>query len=120
MRYQEGDIVFKDWKIVRWIGGGASGAVYEVQKDGLGVPLKAALKVMRVPQDPAITDALYGDGMDEFSVTHYLQGIVEDLTKIPDIIAALLCPIFRFGFSIKLLIYLRHQSGSTQLNRNQT
>lgn len=89
MRYQAGDIVLKDWKIVRWIGGGASGAVYEVQKDGLGVPLKAALKVMRVPQDPAITDALYGDGMDEFSVTHYLQGIVEDLTKEIELMAGL-------------------------------
>ena len=89
MRYQAGDIVLKDWKIVRWIGGGASGAVYEVQKDGLGVPLKAALKVMRVPQDPAITDALHGDGMDEFNVTHYLQGIVEDLTKEIELMAGL-------------------------------
>lgn len=89
MRYQAGDIVFKDWKIVKWIGGGASGAVYEVQKDGLDVPLKAALKVMRVPQDPAITDALYGDGMDESSVTHYLQQIVEDLTKEIELMAGL-------------------------------
>lgn len=89
MRYQAGDIVLKDWKIVKWIGGGASGAVYEVQKDGSGVPLKAALKVIRVPQDPAVTDALYGDGMDEFSVTHYLQEIVEELTKEIELMAGL-------------------------------
>ena len=81
MEYRIGSMVLDGWKIVRRIGSGASGAVYEVQKQKDDITLSSALKVMRVPQDPSLPDTLRGDGMDEGSVTRYLQGVVDELIR---------------------------------------
>ena len=81
MEYRIGSMVLDGWKIVRRIGSGASGAVYEVQKQKDDITLSSALKVMKVPQDPSLPDTLRGDGMDEGSVTRYLQGVVDELIR---------------------------------------
>ena len=81
MEYQIESMVLDGWKIVRRIGNGASGTVYEVQKQKDDITLSSALKVMRVPQDPSLPDTLRGDGMDEGSVTRYLQGVVDELIR---------------------------------------
>ena len=81
MEYRIGSMALDGWKIVRRIGSGASGAVYEVQKQKDDITLSSALKVMRVPQDPSLPDTLRGDGMDEGSVTRYLQGVVDELIR---------------------------------------
>lgn len=36
MEYRVGDIVFNDWTIIREIGKGSTGIVYEIQKEGMG------------------------------------------------------------------------------------
>lgn len=46
MNYQIGDTVFNDWEIVRYIGRGASGVVYEIQKKEQGILHTSALKVL--------------------------------------------------------------------------
>ena len=79
MAYQIGDLVFRDWKIVRKIGNGASGTVYEIRKTGREVSLPAALKVMEIPQDPSVLEELDSIGMDDQTVTAYLRGIVDEL-----------------------------------------
>lgn len=81
MEYRIGSMVLDGWRIVRRIGSGASGAVYEVQKQKDDITLSSALKVMKVPQDPSLPDTLRGDGMDEGSVTRYLQGVVDELIR---------------------------------------
>ena len=81
MEYRIGSMALDGWKIVRRIGSGASGAVYEVQKQKDDITLSSALKVMKVPQDPSLPDTLRGDGMDEGSVTRYLQGVVDELIR---------------------------------------
>lgn len=40
------------WKCVRQIGAGSFGKVYEIQHTEYGKVYKAALKVVRIPQDP--------------------------------------------------------------------
>lgn len=81
MAYQIGETVFNDWKIVRRIGSGASGTVYEIRKQAQKVDLNAALKVMQVPQDPSVVESLRSDGMSEEAVSAYLQGIVNELIE---------------------------------------
>ena len=81
MTYQIGETVFNDWKIVRRIGSGASGTVYEIQKQDQKVVLNAALKVMQVPQDPSVVESLRSDGMSDEAVGAYLQGIVNELIE---------------------------------------
>lgn len=81
MEYQSGSRVFDDWIVVRRIGAGAGGVVYEIQKTGHDVTLTSALKVITVPQDPGAAAALRGDGMDERSVTAYFQDVVDGLIE---------------------------------------
>lgn len=80
MDYKVGTQVFNDWKIVREIGSGASGTVWELEKVDHEIATSSALKVVRVPQDPSLEKMLYNDGMDGISVTKFFQGVVDDLT----------------------------------------
>ena len=79
--YQIGDIVFRDWKIVRKIGRGASGAVYEIRKENGSVALSGALKVMYVPQDYSALEDLTYDGLDKETASSYFQEIVSELEE---------------------------------------
>ncbi|MCD7819596.1 MAG: serine/threonine protein kinase [Lachnospiraceae bacterium] len=89
MEYQIGTSVFDDWEIVRRIGSGASGVVYEIQKKGQDIALTSALKVMRVPQDPSVVTSLTDEGMDAQGIESYLQGIVNELIDEIKIMASL-------------------------------
>ena len=68
MEYRVGEMVFNDWEIVREIGSGASGQVWEIVKKDHDISISSALKVIRVPKDPSLKRTLYGDGMDEQTV----------------------------------------------------
>lgn len=81
MEYQIGSLVFDEWKIIRRIGNGASGVVYEIQKAEHNITLTSALKVMRVPRDASLIASLQNDGLDNQSVTSYLQDVVEELIE---------------------------------------
>ncbi|MDD6326241.1 MAG: protein kinase [Lachnospiraceae bacterium] len=58
MRYQTGDIVLEGWKIVKRTGAGVSSEIYEIQKEGADGIEKAALKVIRLPQNVVVAEAL--------------------------------------------------------------
>ena len=80
MKYEIGSMVFNDWQIVREIGSGASGVVWEIVKEDHDITIFSALKVIHVPQNSSVERNLYADGMDELSVTKFLQNVVSDLT----------------------------------------
>lgn len=81
MEYNIGTQVFRDWKIIREIGEGSYGKVYELEKANYGVTAKSALKMIRIPKSVSeIRDAL-SEGMDEASVTAYFEGIVEQFVR---------------------------------------
>ncbi len=81
MEYNIGTQVFRDWKIIREIGEGSYGKVYELEKANYGVTAKSALKLIRIPKSASeIRDAL-SEGMDEASVTAYFEGIVEQFVR---------------------------------------
>ena len=79
MEYTIGTKVLNDWKIVRLIGEGAFGKVYEIQKNNYGVVAKAALKVIHIPQSSSDVQAISQEGMDEVSVTSYFRGFVKEI-----------------------------------------
>lgn len=81
MNYTIGTKVFGDWEIVREIGEGSFGKVFEIRKDAYGVSTQSALKVIRVPKSQADIRAALNDGMDEQSVTSYFQGFVDEIIK---------------------------------------
>lgn len=81
MNYEVGAKVFDDWVIVREIGSGASGTVWEIEKREADITISSALKVIHVPQDATMKRILRNDGMDELSITSFFQGVVDDLKE---------------------------------------
>ena len=81
MEYGIGTKVFGDWEIVREIGQGGFGSVYEIRKTDYGITVKSALKVIKVPRSASEVKAALSEGMDEQSVTTYFQGFVDELVK---------------------------------------
>lgn len=66
-------IQWPGWNVVRLIGRGSFGAVYEIQRDLLGEKEKAALKVISIPQSSSDIDEMYSDGYDAESITSTFQ-----------------------------------------------
>ncbi|MBQ8802675.1 MAG: protein kinase [Tyzzerella sp.] len=73
--------VWPGWETVREIGKGSFGAVYEIQKDVLGMTDKAALKVITIPKDKGDIEELYSDGYDEKSITERYKNFLEDIVR---------------------------------------
>ena len=73
-------IPWLDWTIVREIGRGGFGTVYEISRtDQFGYEEKAALKVIRIPNEAGVIDQFRMDGYDNASISARLK---EDARKI--------------------------------------
>lgn len=68
------------WQCVKLLGAGSFGKVYEIKREEYNKVYKAALKVIRIPQDPSDLRRAYSEGMDRKSATNYFRSFVEDLT----------------------------------------
>lgn len=79
MQYEVGDKVFGNWKLVRLIGEGSFGKVYEAQREDFGRTYKAAIKIITIPQSESELQSVQADGLDDESVTSYFRGFVEEL-----------------------------------------
>lgn len=73
--------VWPEWNIVREIGEGSFGKVYEVRRKDIGGIYEAALKVISIPKNQSEVDEIITEGMDEGSATQYFQSIMEELVK---------------------------------------
>ena len=69
------------WEIVRLIGEGSFGKVYEIVRNNFGIEEHCALKVISIPQSKAELQSIKNDGMDEDSITEYYRGLVEDFVQ---------------------------------------
>ncbi|MBR4205491.1 MAG: bacterial Ig-like domain-containing protein [Clostridia bacterium] len=70
--------VWPEWRIVRRIGRGSFGSVYEVVRGTGDLTSRAAVKIIEIPSDPAAVDALRSEGMDDEGTRTYLEGVVRD------------------------------------------
>ncbi len=70
------------WKIIRVIGKGSFGCVYEIEKeDEFGENIRSALKVISIPESSAEIEAYRDDGYDDASLTALYRSRVEDITS---------------------------------------
>ena len=74
-------VLWPGWETVRLIGRGSFGAVYEIERDILGEREKAALKVIRIPQNESDIQEMYGDGYDEESITNAFQAHLKSIVS---------------------------------------
>ena len=79
--YKKYEPVFGSWKIVREIGEGSYGKVFEIEREDFGYTYKAALKAITIPQNESELDSILDTGMDMGSATAYCHGIVKELNE---------------------------------------
>ena len=72
-----GDI-WPEWKIVKEIGKGSFGVVYEAVRSDHLVKSHAAIKVISIPQNESEINSLRSEGLSRAATRTYLQGIVND------------------------------------------
>lgn len=89
MEYRIGSVVFNDWVITKELGEGATGKVYEIEKNGFGSSIKSALKVIRIPKTESDIQAVMSEGMDEESVTGYFQEFVDEILHEIEVMVSL-------------------------------
>ena len=85
-----GNHVLGKWELVKKIGSGSFGTVYEAHSvDAFGVDAAAAVKIITIPQSDGEVDEIRSEGMDEASVTEYFLGLVKDIVQEISIMNAL-------------------------------
>ena len=70
-----------DWKIVKYLGGGAYGKVYEIERNVSGVQEKAALKIVSRPKDANEIDDYYANGYDQESIIASYENEIRDYVQ---------------------------------------
>ena len=67
-----------DWKIVKYLGGGAYGKVYEIERNISGMQEKAALKIVSRPKDESEIEEDDKNGYDHESIVAKYTEILQD------------------------------------------
>ncbi|MDO4616729.1 MAG: protein kinase [Lachnospiraceae bacterium] len=80
-RYRIGRKVMLNWEIVRELGAGASGKVFEIQKNSYGITTKSALKVIKIPASHDELVQIRSTGMSEEAVFRYFRECMEDTVQ---------------------------------------
>ena len=75
------NVSWPGWEIVRVIGHGGFGTVYEIQRDIFGKMEKAALKVISIPQSAEEIEELYSEGYDAATITDHFRDYLEDVIR---------------------------------------
>lgn len=73
--------IWPEWQIVKRIGKGAFGTVYEAVRTDHSVESRAAIKVISIPQDESEIDSLRSEGLTKDATITYLQGVVSDFVS---------------------------------------
>ena len=63
--YEKGEIFFEDWEIGEELGRGASGSVYLLTKEPMGLRQEAAMKVVHLTPDKAMDQMLLSMGQSQ-------------------------------------------------------
>ncbi len=77
--YRPGDTVLGSWTLLRPLGEGSYGRVYEARREEFKRTYSAAIKIMTIPQSQSEILSAKAEGMDEGSIRAYFEGFVEDV-----------------------------------------
>ena len=73
--------VWPKWEIIKTIGEGSFGKVFEIARNEYGIEEHSALKVISIPQSDSEVQSLKKDGMTDNDTTEYFKGIVNDFVQ---------------------------------------
>ena len=72
---------WQDWRIVKKLGEGGFGTVYEIMRDSFSIEEHRALKVIRIPADENDVKRVMSEGMDEANTKAYYRSLVNEFVK---------------------------------------
>ena len=72
---------YPEWNIVRKIGSGGFGTVYEISRDKAGITEHGALKYISIPFSKSEIDDLKSEGYDDPSITKTFEGRRDDILQ---------------------------------------
>ena len=75
----EEKLYFANWHIVREIGEGSFGHVYEIAREEFGVTYRAAMKIISLPRNEQDVESLRASGMSEEEIRAYYSRFVQDM-----------------------------------------
>lgn len=73
--------VWPKWEIIKTIGEGSFGKVFEIKRNEYGIEEHSALKIISIPQSDSEIQSLRNDGMTQQDTTEYFKGIVNDFVQ---------------------------------------
>ena len=79
--YEVGDVVLGNWTLVKRIGKGSFGTVFEAQRKEFGITYRAAIKIITIPYSQSEINNARSEGMDENSITEYYRDMVSDIVQ---------------------------------------
>ena len=79
--YRIGDVVLGNWELVKLLGQGAYGKVFEAHREDFGTVYKAAIKIMTIPENQSEIANAKAEGMDDESITTYFRSFVADMVQ---------------------------------------
>ena len=73
--------LFGSWHVVRLIGSGGGGEVYEIERSEFGTVYKEALKVISIPKERSDVKNIMSGGLDYQDTLEYFEGMLNDMIK---------------------------------------
>jgi len=80
-KYKPGDIVLGNWTLIRLIGEGSFGSVFEAERKEFNNVYKSAIKIITIPQSQAEMRSAQAEGLDDESLVAYFYDMVEEITN---------------------------------------
>jgi len=87
-QYNPGDVVLGNWTLMRLIGEGSFGRVFEAEREDFGTTYRAAIKIISIPQSQREVKSLIADGMDKESIEELYKSYVEEFTGTLSLMAS--------------------------------
>ncbi len=78
---QKIQLPWEDWEIVKVLGTGGFGSVYEIQREVTGGCLKAAVKILSIPRDTDEITQLRAEGYDEASISAHYRDTLKEIIQ---------------------------------------
>ena len=75
------NLIWPEWNLVRQIGSGSYGDVYEAVRFDYAGESHAAVKIISIPKNSAELDALRSEGLSEDEIISYLKEILQTFIK---------------------------------------
>ena len=73
--------VWPEWKIVRKLGEGGFGKVYEIMRDSYSIVERRALKIISIPSDDSDIKRVMSEGMDKTTAKEYYNSLANEFIR---------------------------------------